>query len=105
MRSVARAIRAGPPEARTSPPPSRSSVLASLATVSCSLPRGEPATAQRPTFCLSPATTAAGSFELESGVSYGPLDDFFELPNTLKYGLSERSEAQLGLSPLIGVGH
>ena len=38
-----------------------------LVLAGCTLPPGEPATPQRPSFATSPTTTAAGTWELEAG--------------------------------------
>jgi len=81
-----------------------SAVLASLLG-GCELPPGAPATPQRPSFCFSPATTAAGTWELEAGAVAGPLDDYAELPATWKYGVDDRTEIALALSPLVSYGH
>ena len=78
-------------------------LLAPLAAAACNLPPGEPATPQRPTFSFSPATTAAGTWELEAGGNVGPLGDYDELPATLKYGVDARTELALSLSPLISL--
>ena len=71
----------------------------------CALPEGEPATPQRPTYSFSPATTAAGTWELEAGAQLSPLDDYGEIPSTLKYGVDEHTEAALTVSPLTSVDH
>jgi hypothetical protein len=71
----------------------------------CQIPPGEPATPQRPSFSFSPATTAAGTFELEGGAQVGPLDNSGEIPATLKYGLDDHTELAASLSPLISVDH
>jgi hypothetical protein len=79
-------------------------LLAGLLT-GCALPEGEPATPQRPTYSFSPATTAAGTWELEAGGQVSPLGDYGEIPATLKYGVDGHTEAALTVSPLISVDH
>jgi hypothetical protein len=59
-------------------------------------------TPQRPTLTTSPATTAAGTFELEAGVAIDP-GDFFAAQTTLKHGLDERPELFLGWTPYLSV--
>ena len=56
------------------------------------------ATPQRPTFSKNAATTAQGTVEIEAGLLRDP-GDLFDTPTTLKYGLSERDELWIGLSP------
>ena len=68
----------------------------------CNLPPGETASPQRPTFCISPATTAAGTWEVEAGAVVQP-GDYWELPTTWKYGYDEHTELSIGVSPLITV--
>jgi hypothetical protein len=73
---------------------------AALLLAGCNLPPGEPATPQRPSFCTSPSTTAAGTWEVEAGLLVDPGDSW-ELPTTTKYGLDGHTEASFSLSPLI----
>jgi hypothetical protein len=80
-------------------------LLLAVGLAGCSLPPGAAATPQRPTFAFSPATTAAGTWELEAGAQLGPQDDYGEVPATLKYGLDEHTELSASLSPLISVDH
>lgn len=81
----------------------RRSLLA-LACAGCSVPPGAPATVQRPSFTFSPATTAAGTWELEAGAVVQP-DDYGELPMTWKYGLDAHTEVSIAVSPLVQVNH
>ena len=70
----------------------------------CGLPEGAPATAQRPTFCVSPATTAEGTWEVEAGVVVEP-GDYAEVPTTWKYGLDGHTEVSIAASPVVHVDH
>ncbi|MFN3242841.1 MAG: transporter [Planctomycetota bacterium] len=74
-------------------------VLAPFALAGCQLSQQAPVTPQRPTVSFDTATTAPGTFELETGVNVDP-GDFFDTPNTLKYGTGERTELFVGWSPL-----
>ena len=64
----------------------------------CQLPHQETVTPQRPTVSFDTATTAPGTFELETGVAIDPGDSF-DAPNTLKYGADSRTELLAGWSP------
>ena len=74
-------------------------VVTLLGLAGCQLTQQAPVTPQRPTVSFDTATTAAGTFELETGVVVDP-GDFFDSPNTLKYGTGERTELFVGWSPL-----
>lgn len=56
------------------------------------------ATPQRPSFSNSVYTTAPETLELETGLQVDPGDSM-ATPSALKYGLNERAEAFVGLSP------
>ncbi len=62
----------------------------------------QPAAGQRPTFTTSSATTAAGTWEIETGLLVDP-EDLIDTPTTLKYGYDERTELFTRLSPLLHV--
>ncbi len=70
--------------------------IALLAASCRSLPGGEPATPQRPTFSSDTNTAADGTLELEAG---GAIDreDTVSAPATLKYGAGERTEIYVGV--------
>ncbi|MCK5945460.1 MAG: hypothetical protein KAI24_25945 [Planctomycetes bacterium] len=74
-------------------------VAAACAVAGCQLPHQRPVTPQRPTVSFDTNTTAEQTFELETGVNVDP-GDFFDTPNTLKYGTGERTELFVGWSPL-----
>ncbi|MBK8978866.1 MAG: hypothetical protein IPM29_23440 [Planctomycetes bacterium] len=78
-------------------------VVLAVALAACSLQQAGRATPQRPSVSFDTATTAVGTFELETGVSFDP-GDVVDTPSTLKYGTSERSELFVGWSPLQVLG-
>lgn len=55
-------------------------------------------TPQRPSFSSDTSTTAPGTFELEAGATLDPGDSA-AVPMALKYGVGERTEVYVGLSP------
>lgn len=59
---------------------------------------GKHTTPQRPTVSSDTKTTAAGSLEIEAGVTHDPGDSL-DLPIQLKYGIDDRSEVYLAFSP------
>jgi hypothetical protein len=60
------------------------------------------ATPTRPTYSNSTFTTAPGTFELETGVYFDPSDEL-AVPTTLKYGVGDRADAFVSLSPASAV--
>src|SRR5688572_27384567 len=59
-------------------------------------------TPQRPKFSKSTYTTAADTLEVETGLAIDPSDSV-NTPTTLKYGVNDRAEAFIGLSPVVAV--
>ena len=80
-------------------------LLLAGALTGCTLPEGAPATPQRPTYSFTPATTAAGTWELEAGAQVSPLGDSWETPGTLKYGVDDDTEAAITVSPFVDDNH
>lgn len=62
--------------------------------------RGTAATPQRPTLSVDTSMTAAGTLELETGITLDPRDRL-GTPAALKLGLDPHSEAYLGFEPLV----
>lgn len=75
-------------------------LIAACAAPSASWVEGQDVTAtpQRPTFAKNTSTTVQGTVEAEFGLLRDP-GDLFDTPTTFKYGLSERGELFIGLSP------
>jgi hypothetical protein len=113
VRYPLRTPRAGAGAATTQDPmPTRTqSVLAAaLALLSaCAAPSaswnegaGTPATPMRPTYAHSTFTTAPGTLEVETGVTYDP-SDATSVPTTLKYGVNDRIDVFADFAPASAV--
>ncbi len=63
------------------------------------LGQGSPVTPQRPTFSSDTNTTPEGTVEVEAGMVADP-DDIFAFPAVAKFGMSPKTEAFLGWTPL-----
>ncbi len=64
---------------------------------------GAPVTPQRPSFSSDTSTTAPGTVEIETGVTVD-VRDSTDTPTSIKYGLYDRGELFLNLSPFQHLG-